>query len=150
MPAAIRFLAAAAVVLSLVRLLIAAEPSSVEVHLEPRKAAWGLQETWYFDVTVKNGSQAPIDVPYLYDGVIEIDGSLYTQFPKPRIAGNPNRSIPAGAEERHGTLTLNGKAFQTVDAKTGELPLKLGAGEHTLTLILGKHQSREIKLKVAE
>jgi hypothetical protein len=149
MQASVRFLVAVAMLVALVRPLIAAEPAAVEVVVAPRKATWTSQEVWSFHVTVKNGSDARVEVPFLYEGLIEIDGSLYTQFPKPRIEGNPKLAIGPGAEEKT-TLTLNGKGLGTLDAKTGTQPLKLGPGEHTLTLILGEHRSQRITFKIAE
>jgi len=149
MPAPVRFLVAAAMLVSLVRPLLAAEPAAVEVVVAPRKASWTSQEAWSFHVTLKNRSDARVEVPFLYEGLIEIDGSLYTQFPKPRIEGNPQLAIGPGAEEKT-TLTLNGKGFDTLDAKTGIQPLKLGPGEHTLQLILGEHRSQRITFKIAE
>jgi hypothetical protein len=141
MPAPVRFLVAVAIVVLLVRPQIAAEPASVDVVIESRKSSWSSKEAWYFDVTVKNRSDARIEVPFIYDGLIEIDGDLYSQFPNPRIEGNPKLVIGPGKDEKT-TLTLNGKLFDTLDAKTGRVPLKLGAGEHTLKLILGEYRSK--------
>jgi hypothetical protein len=75
------FLAAVTSVVFLVRPLVAAEPESVEVVIESRKASWSLKDAWYFDVTLKNRSDARIEVPFIFDTIIEIDGDLYTQFP---------------------------------------------------------------------
>lgn len=129
--------------------LIAAESEPIHVVIDSRKASWNLKEAWFFDVKLINPTDASIEVPFIYDAIIEIDGDLYTQFPKPHVEGIPKLVIGSGKEGK-ATLTLNGKGFQTLDAKTGSVPLKLGAGEHTLQLILGKHRSKTITFKIAE
>jgi len=149
MPVITRLLIALTLVMPLAHSLIAAEAEPVDVVIDSRKDSWNLKEAWFFDVTMKNQSDASLEVPFIYDAFLKIDGVLYTQFPKPRVEGIPKLMIGSGKEEK-ATLTLNGKGFQTLDAKTGSVPLKLGVGDHTLQLILGTHRSKEITFKITE
>ncbi len=148
---AIRFLTVLAFATLLSGTMSGEESSSVEVLVVARKAEWVQAEAWYFDITIKNATDTRVNVPYIYDGLIEIDGKLYTQFPKPKIVGaEPDRTIEPGETTNHGTLTINGKGFDTVDAKTGKVPLKLAAGEHSLKLSLGQHESKKILFKLLD
>lgn len=125
------------------------------IVVRPRQDVFKLAEAAHFDVVVANPTGDAITVPYIYDCVIEIDGARYTQFPKPRLVDENGQAItgrifPAQTELSHGTLTLNGKNFTTVDAKTGKRPLVLAAGKHTLVLIGGPYRSAGVTFTVAE
>lgn len=128
----------------------AAEDEEVSISVVPRKAEFALDEKAFFDVKVKNPAASDIRLPYLYDAVLEIDGALYTQFPKPkRLPEHAQQTVKSRSEIEHGTLTLNG-SFETVDARTGKVPLELAPGEHILTVQLGSYRSSQVKFKIAE
>ena len=122
----------------------------IRIVVRARSSEWKVTDVLYFDVVVTNRTADRIRVPYIYDSAIEIDDKQYTQFPKPKLSGETERIVAGGSEAAHGTLTLNGKAFRTVDAKTGRLPLKLAAGEHTLVLVCGPYKSDPVTFRLAE
>jgi hypothetical protein len=128
----------------------AAEDEEENISVVPRKAEFSQKESWFFDVKVKNPTASDIQLPFLYDAVLEIDGALYTQFPKPKLSPeHAQQTVKSRSEIEHGTLTLNG-IFETVDARTGNIPLKLAPGEHHLTVQLGPFRSSKIKFKLVE
>ena len=139
-----------AVLVSAYDLVDAADGASLSVTVTPRKPAFSRHEGWHFDLKVKNPTKVDIKIPYVYDAVLEIDGLRYTQFPKPTVVPETDRTIDPMSAVDHGTVTLNGKEFTTVDASTGKTPLKLKSGEHTITIELGSYRSPKAKFMIKE
>ena len=127
---------------------------AVSIIVRPGKAAFNLAEPVFFDVAVANRTDGTITVPFIYNGIIEIDGARYTQFPKPKLFGKNGEAIlenvfQAHSEAVHGTVTLGG-AMKTVDAKTGKVPLQLKSGKHSLAVICGEYRSDEAEFMLFE
>ena len=128
--------------------------AEVTISITPRQSTFKLAEPVYIDVAAANRTSGTVTIPYIYDCTLEIDGSNYTQFSKPRLYDDDGKGIigktfPPQSEEPHGTLTLGGP-FKTVDAETGKVPLRLTLGRHTLELICGAYRSDRAEFTVEE
>ena len=129
----------------------AAEASSaIKIELSARRPAWAASERIFIDAQITNGSKEPKRLPYLFHCLIEVNGRLYTQFPKPIMENGGLFDLKAGATMPLYSVVLNDKARPVLDAKSGRVPLALPPGEYKVAVVLQGIRSNMVKVSVVQ